>query len=237
MTTGKLLGAVAAVGLMSSPASAAITTFKADLQTLNPDVDPDGPGLDPTGEATLVYDDVAGTLEVRITMSGVTPGQAHAQHIHGITDPLADSVTPTIAADADGDGFIELGEGAPLYGGILVGLTDDMGNFPIADVQGNYDYSRVFDLSDMGIFNDGVEGTDLFPLSFREIVVHGAFLPEGAGANGGEADGTAGYKAFLPVAAGELSEVPIPGAALLFAGAGLMGGAYRRFTGRKRSAG
>ena len=34
------------------------------------------------------------------------------------------------------------------------------------------------------------------------LVLHGMTLEEGEGSNGGEADGTAGYKTVLPVACG-----------------------------------
>ncbi|WP_160939569.1 hypothetical protein, partial [Teichococcus coralli] len=48
----------------------------------------------------------------------------------------------------------------------------------------------------------------------KEIVLHGLTLQEGQGGGGGEADGTAGYKAVLPVASGELHEIDASALAL-----------------------
>jgi hypothetical protein len=61
-------------------------------------------------------------------------------------------------------------------------------------------------LSELGLTPD-------IPLDLREIVIHGLELPHdgsGLGAPGSpppdEADGTAGYKIVLPVAAGEIQD-------------------------------
>ena len=62
-------------------------------------------------------------------------------------------------------------------------------------------------LSELGLTAD-------IPLDLREIVIHGLTLPNSLGLGGtnensiapNEADGTPGYKAVLPVAAGEIEE-------------------------------
>jgi hypothetical protein len=51
----------------------------------------------------------------------------------------------------------------------------------------------------------------IMPLGAKEIVLHGQTLAEGQGGGTGEADGTAGFKAVLPVASGELSEITAAG--------------------------
>lgn len=179
-----------------------------------------------TGSATLTLDDTL--LRVQINASGLEPGMTHPQHIHGRVDdsgnPL-DSTTPTSAVDSDGDGFIELLEGAVTYGPVLVALTP----FPTAPT-GTIAYDQTFDLTDSAVFEAGFDIDSLLPLGLREIVLHGMTLEAGQGSNGGEADGTAGYKATLPVASAELSEVrfgvPEPGVLALLL-AGLVPLAYR----------
>jgi len=176
-----------------------------------------------SGYALLLADESNQTLTVRIHAEGLEPNQVHAQHIHGFADDT-DSKSPTIAQDADADGFVELGEGLVSYGPIQLNLTlnpedsqHDHGApghdhtaaamFPTADAQGNLDYAETFrfDRSDpnaQAIF-DGIT-----PFEAKEIVLHGLTVREGSGdGTAGEVDGTAGYKGVLPVASGELNEV------------------------------
>ncbi|MXO86450.1 PEPxxWA-CTERM sorting domain-containing protein, partial [Altererythrobacter aurantiacus] len=126
------------------------------------------------------------------------------------------------------DGFVEIGEGAVSYGAIILPLTG------IGEVgaDGILDYSQTFDLSQMGIFADGFEAADLFPLVFREIVLHGGPVPLGAGAGtGGIINGMQGsYVVGLPVAAGTISApVPEPATwALMLLGFFGIGGMMRR---------
>jgi hypothetical protein len=172
--------------------------------------------------ALLFLDKEAQTLTVHIRAEGLEPGQVHAQHIHGFASDK-DAKTPTIRQDADGDGFVELAEGLVKYGPIQLNLTlnpedsahdhgtkghDHTGKamFPTADENGVLRYTETFrfDRSDpnaKAIF-DGIT-----PLETKEIVLHGLTLQKGQGSDGGEADGTAGYKGVLPVASGELHEV------------------------------
>lgn len=70
-------------------------------------------GID--GRAVLLVDQNAQTVTVDIQATGLEAGQMHIQHIHGFTDDT-DSKSPTIVQDADGDGFVELGEGLATYG-------------------------------------------------------------------------------------------------------------------------
>lgn len=147
-----------------------------------------------------------GQIRVSIQATGLeVTTQPHVGHIHGL-DGDADARCPTIAVDAvanggDGDGFIELAEGLTTYGPIIVPLGDvDPNN------DGVVDYSMTFNLNQSSTFNGGKTKADLLPLNLREIVLHGMTLQAGQGANGGEADGNAGYKVVLPVACGEIEE-------------------------------
>lgn len=146
-----------------------------------------------------------GQIRVRIQATGleVTP-QPHVGHIHGL-EGNQDAMCPTLAQDAppngDGDGFIELAEGLPVYGPIIVPLGD-----VDPDNDGVVDYSMTFKLNKDSTFQGEKDKDDLLPLHLREIVLHGLTLQEGEGANGGEADGTAGYKVVLPVACGAIEK-------------------------------
>ena len=168
-----------------------------------------------TGEALVGYDEKTHTLTVAINASGLEPNMPHIQHIHGFPDGT-DAMTPTSALDTDGDGFIELAEGATSYGPILLNLSTDHTNGTGSDNghDHNGDLTGFPTAPDGNIFfiesyvlPEGMLGTDPM-LALREIVIHGESVPEGAGAGtGGEVDGTAGYKLVLPVASGELSQV------------------------------
>lgn len=168
----------------------------------------------------------------------------HAQHIHGF-DNGTQSRTPTLLQDTDHDGFVELAEGQQTYGPVQLNLTinpqdsahdhgttghDHTANamFPTADAHGDLHYREVFrfDPSDpnaQSIFNS------ITSLNAKEIVLHGLTLQADQGSDGGEADGTAGYKGVLPVASGELHEVTCFGSLLTalshtqFGGGGLFG--------------
>lgn len=212
-------------------AGAATVEYVAELKELS------GSGV--SGVARLIHDDEAMTLAVQVNATGLEPNQVHIQHIHGrFADdgtPL-DAVTPTFAAgaDTDNDGFIELAEGVPFYGPIILNLGDDtvegLDGFPTAP-DGVIDFSYVPDLTSTPALAEGLTAADLFPLELREIVIHGMSVPEGAGAGTpGEVDGTGGYKLVLPVASGEISVVPLPavGWMLLSAVAGLLGASRLR---------
>ncbi|WP_299822787.1 VPLPA-CTERM sorting domain-containing protein [uncultured Jannaschia sp.] len=222
-----------AVAALSIAGSASATTFSYDL-VLNP---LNNSGV--TGSGSFVIDTTANTLTANVRASGLEPNMMHEQHIHGRSEngsPI-DSNSPDLSDDADGDGFVELAEGQTQYGPILVELEDTMGNYPTAP-DGSFDFSRIFDLADEETFAGDFGITDLLgsgdrpALELREVVIHGLTLEEGQGANGGEADGTAGYKGFLPVASGEITvaeslspaPVPLPAAGwLMLAGFGGLG--------------
>ena len=140
-----------------------------------------------------------GQITVNINATGleVTPNP-HVAHIHGL-ESNQEAMCPTIAQDqaGDNDGFIELAEGLPVYGPSIIplGVVDP-------DNEGVVNYSMTFNLNKQSSFDTGKNKGDLLPLQLREIVLHGLTLEDGEGANGGEADGTAGYKTVLPVACG-----------------------------------
>lgn len=168
-----------------------------------------------SGGAILAYDDDTDTLTVAISAHGLEPNQPHVQHIHGFPDGT-DAHTPTLAQDADHDGYVELGEGLSTYGPILLNLSTNHANGTGADNGHSHDGPVTgFPTAPLGDeyfiesyhLPQGDLGADPM-LALREIVIHGLTTPAGAGAGTpGEVDGTAGYKLVLPVASGEISAV------------------------------
>lgn len=89
--------------------------FSAPLQALNN-----------SGVSGEVRVSVSGDeLRVQVDATGLETNQAHPMHIHGLVGPdnaPEDSRVPTATLDADRDGFIELQEGVPAYGPVLLSL-------------------------------------------------------------------------------------------------------------------
>ncbi len=167
------------------------------------------------GLAGVQIDREAATISVNLWMTGLTPDQVHAAHIHGFADD-SPSLLPNYRLDADQDGFVEDDEGAAVVGPVIQALTEDGSisnaevgvDFPQADADGTLRLSETyrFDRDDptqaaiFAEFGDRLAG--------REVQVHGLALPatEGEGTPG-EVNGIAGYKDTLPVANGILLPV------------------------------
>nr|WP_298375289.1 DUF4214 domain-containing protein [uncultured Halomonas sp.] len=189
--------------------------FKVDYTALN------SSGV--AGGAFLALNSETNVLTVITTGKGVESGVPHPQHIHGFATEKDGSVqnseAPTLAQDTDGDGLVELAEGGVVYGPIQLALTDPVGgaipDFP--NTSGNsfvQTASYNLDELDAGAMNKDGKGASLADeltghnLNEREIVLHGLSLKEGQGeGTKGEADGSAGYKAVLPIAAGEIERI------------------------------
>lgn len=204
--------------VVASSASAQQQIYTAVLNQLN--------GSNATGNAILTWDQGAQTLRVELALDNAEPDMVHAMHIHGRFDGsqnAIDSTTPTLAQDTDGDGFIEVLEGVATYGDIILPLSMPPASnndpntqaFPTAPL-GNILFDQTYDLTNEGQFFSPVTGADyssadILPLALREIVVHGKTVADGIGSGtAGEVDGTGGYKANLPIAAGEIVGVPEP---------------------------
>jgi hypothetical protein len=161
-----LIAAVAALVLASvafAKAGVEKAEFQADLASLN--------GSGASGEAELKLEN--GLLEAEIESEGLAPGLGHLQHIHGFAQAVSEC--PTLAADANGDGLVDAGEGGPSYGPILVSFTATgdtspasagaLDRFPVADSEGEFEYERTFGipanvgarLGDFAVVQHGVD--------------------------------------------------------------------------------
>ena len=150
-----------------------------------------------TATVTLNGDDVA----VHIEVSGVTAGTLHPQHIH------AGTTCPDQSDDANTDGYVDVIEGLPKYGGILVSLDNNIDdgaaapglNFPVADPSGSYSYSEE---GSRAHIQDEIETA--LKVGTRHVVIHG-ISPDGMPlpASVASLPGLPAW-ATLPVACGEL---------------------------------
>jgi hypothetical protein len=166
------------------------------------------------GVAFLSLDSDDKTLTIDAAAIGLEPNQEHPFHIHGFADDRP-SELPTIDQDADLDGFVEVPEGGPVFGPVLLNLTQDdpatdgTTEFPVADANGVVEFSETyqFDLDDPEQAASFSELTDR--LEGRGIQFHGLELSAGAGeSTGNEVDGSGGYIAALPAVNGIIYEFP-----------------------------
>jgi hypothetical protein len=193
---------IAAIGLsgsaLAAPQRLLIETQKGTLTALN--------GSGATGTINM---QLRGQryLTVQIDATGLEPGTGHVGHIHGrVADNRpANSVCPTAAQDADHDRFVDLAEGQVTYGPIVIPFGD-----VDPDKDGTVHFLHTYDLNASSTFAAGFDKSDVLPLDLREVVLHGMTLQAGEGATTSasiapnEADGTAGFKAVLPVTCGDI---------------------------------
>jgi Ca2+-binding RTX toxin-like protein len=196
--------------------------WKVDFDALN------SSGVNATAVLAMnTEEDGTSYLNVAISATGATANQTHVQHIHGLFDadgnPI-DSVTPTIANDADRDGLVEVLEGVGQYGDVLLPLTFG-GAMPVADALGTISFIANYDLGDDSNFFSPVTDTDytaedIMPLILRELVIHGVEIPDGIGdGTGGEVDGGVnGYIPILPAAAGTIETATLEEARAILTG-------------------
>ncbi|WP_461506297.1 choice-of-anchor Q domain-containing protein [Rhodopirellula baltica] len=205
-------------------------TFQTSLSALNDS------GVSGTATVTVDTSDPDNpSITVNINASGLVPNQPHIQHIHGrfssdldttgtIPGPFLgeggvaiDSRTPDAGDDANGDGFITVGEGIAGYGNVLLNLSSPRapvpleGNSPLADFNladfptaddGTIDFSETytFDLSDA---DQARQYNNLLPMSLREIVLHGVNTDVDVDGDGSPD----GYRVTGPAASGTLQAV------------------------------
>ena len=147
-----------ASGCGSSPASsntpaptptAQTSRFTATLSALN------SSGVTGTVEMALSDD----SMDVTISLAGLTPNQAHMQHIHGAHGMLA--TCPT-SASANADGIITLAAGTPAYGPVALPFEPT----PTADASGTITWSRTLRLLPDDSYN-------IQTLTDHVVLIHG----------------------------------------------------------------
>jgi hypothetical protein len=163
------------------------------------------------GVTDLRLDDTENLFEVSVEAGALDPGITHAQHIH------AGATCPTMADDANGDGFVDVVEGLGNYGGILLPLDSDFstqagGEYPEADAEGVLDYlnASAYDAAIASLTPEDddpfVELDGGFLPGTRTVVLHGVAdtmaLPETVQTLEGMS-----RQATLPVACAELERV------------------------------
>ncbi len=129
-----------------------------------------------TGKATLIQQ--GDDLRVHIVARGLEANILHRQHIHGL-EHHENATCPGREADTDSDGLVDLIEGLPFYGPVLLGLEP----FPTADARGKITFNESYMIKNM----------DLQHLEDEVIVLHGMTV-----------DGA--YVATLPVACGQIMQ-------------------------------
>ena len=200
----RILAGLALAGLIVAPVAAGTgKVYTANLDPLNA-------GSHTVGDTTYTIPTTSGTatvtlkgndVTVQIMVDGVTPLTLHPQHIH------AGTTCPNAADDANGDGFVDVIEGLPKYGPILVSLDSNIDDgaatdldFPVADANGSFSYSAEGSRSH--IQN---EIATALKIGSRHVVIHG-ISPTGMPlpASVASLPGLPAW-ATLPVACGQLS--------------------------------
>jgi hypothetical protein len=200
----RIIAGLALAGLVAAPVAAGVAgrTYTANLDPLNA-------GSHTVGDVTYTIPTTRGTatvtlsgeeVTVNIMVDGVTPMTLHPQHIH------AGSNCPDGADDANSDGFVDVIEGLPDYGPVLVSLDSTINtgassdlDFPVADENGSYTYSAE---GSRAHIQDEIETA--LKAADRHVVIHG-ISPTGMPLPG-SVQSLPGLPAWatLPVACGEL---------------------------------
>lgn len=178
-------------------------TFTATLTALN------GSGV--TGLVEIRTSEADDEFHLELEAAGTAPSMLHAAHIH-----IAASC-PTAAADLNADGYVDVIEGVPSYGLILIPLDDDPGSqsagtFATSEADGSlaldFDTSLNQLLADLQASDPDsddaiVKLTGPLDLTGMTVVVHGVDpttdLPSTV-----QSLGTAPATSTLPVACGEI---------------------------------
>lgn len=166
-TLTTMAAAGAALLIATGPAAAVHegTSYTGTLSELN--------GSGGSGSVTVTVSEDGETFAVDLDADGLDLDGPHAMHIHGIVDgdDVMASACPTMDADANADGVVDVVEGVPFYGGIQVSLTTEGDTSPDSGLAverypagTSIDYSR-----DMIAIPDAVKPN----IDKVHVVVHG----------------------------------------------------------------
>jgi len=184
--------------------------YMADLHPLNPGVS----YRDVKGQAKFQI--VNGQFVAMDEATGAQPGMIHPQHIH------AAAQCPPASADVNHDGYVDVIEGLPFYGAILVPLDSDLssqaaGTFPfVGNNGGALTYRQSVPLTpflaDLNAPDpdpsDAVVKLNGAPLDLasRHIVLHGVALDTPLPASVASLPGLPA-QLTLPIACGEITRI------------------------------
>ena len=213
-TTGEATGpGLDAGGTMAHPDLREGALYVADLVPLNPRIqktlDPDSRTPHGVAEGKAYFRVVNGELRAVVDVNGAEPADGafpeglHPQHIHE-----ADRC-PDMTADVNGDGIVDVIEGVPFYGAIMIPLdgsladtSSQVATFPLAaGDRGTYTYSATASVS-------ALEATLGHPLALatRHVVIHGMDLATPLPASVASLPGVPA-QLTIPIACGELREM------------------------------
>lgn len=202
--TGFMALIAAPVAVQAAEVSKAVpTVYVAHLKSMNDKVT----GHDANGEARFT---IAGDkLTISIDMKGVPPNMEHWQHFHGFKDNT-DAVCPTAAADANGDGIIDLIETGPAAGTTMVPFNADPAamnipddTYPKAAADGTFHYRKTVSLKALTAAFAKAFGSTNLDLDRRVVFIHG--VPPATALPGSVASlGTIPAQVTLPIACGTI---------------------------------
>jgi len=164
-------GATGALAADSGGHSQAV--YVAHLHPMNSNVT----GLQTTGEARFSI--VGDKLTISVKVEGLPPNLLHWQHFHGFADNRA-AICPSAAADANGDGIIDLIETETTAGTTMVPFTDDPvamdvahGIYPKASASGTYTYRQTVSRKELTAAFAKAFNDQMLDLDRRVVFIHG----------------------------------------------------------------
>lgn len=201
-------GLMSTVALAQEPAAAApaSASYVAHFAGLNDNIT----GSTASGEAKL---EVKGdNLVITMHVAGAPADTTHWQHFHGFKDGHA-ATCATQAADANGDGIVDLMETEKASGTTMVPFDNapaamDVahGTYPKASADGSYTYTQTVPLKDLqSAFGSAFDGQKL-QLDHRVIYIHG--VPDATKLPSSVASlGPIPASVTLPIACGKIERV------------------------------
>jgi hypothetical protein len=202
-TAAGTAGLPAEAGAQDDQSNAA---YVAHLSALNTTVT----GLKTVGEATFTIK--GDSLTIAVNASGLPKDIEHWQHFHGFTDGRQ-ATCPAKAADANGDGIIDVVETGVAAGTTMVPFSGDPvsmdvphGTYPRASTTGTLRYQKIVSLSALqAAFGKAFDGQKL-NLDRRVVFIHG--IPAASKLQASVASlGPIPAQVTLPIACGKITRV------------------------------
>lgn len=180
--------------------------FVAHLHPMNTGIT----GMQTKGTARFAIEN--GQLTITVDAKNLPPGIMHLQHFHGFTNP-GEAHCPTVAADTNDDGVVDLIETHPVSGTTMVPFTTEPASmtvvtdtYPTASAEGTYHYRETVPLDALRqAFAKAFGGQEL-DFDRRVVYIHGV-LPESDLPESVASLGKIPAHVTLPIACGEIEPV------------------------------